>query len=108
MGINLFSKNCDFSISAFQEENAAPEPDIFKIIKLEQIENHVVALINYPNCTNYEGNKICVFAYMSEKRLKKLKEIDPHFSEDMNSPFARFKPTQYGWEMALKIAEFID
>lgn len=111
MGISPFNRNCDFSDTVFQnleDEMPAPNPCNFEIIKTVQVGFHLVAYINYPDCDNYEGNKICIFPYTTEEQLRKAKEIDPHFSEQMESPFARFKPTQYGWKIAIEAAKLID
>ena len=86
---------------------AAPNPIRFNILRTRVVYDHVVAEINYPDCNNYEGNKICLFLYTKVEDLMQRKEIDPHFAEDLNSPFARFKPTQSGWNTAIELAEIL-
>ncbi|TXG80990.1 MAG: hypothetical protein E6R13_07190 [Spirochaetes bacterium] len=82
-----------------------PNPENFKIKRVTQLRNFVVAWIKYPDCTNYEGSKILVFKDYSILKLRKRKSIDPHFSQSkkFKSPIARFEPTEEGWEMALKL-----
>ena len=84
-----------------------PDPAKFKILKVVQVGRHVVAKINYPNCTNFEGNKICLFLCTNVMALRQRQRLDPHFSEELNSPFARFKPDEDGWNIAIKVAENI-
>lgn len=81
-----------------------PNPKVWKIIKYKQLKDFLVVKIKYPNCTNYEGNKVLVFKGISLNTLISQKEIDPHFSENKNkySPIARFEPTEEGWIMAIR------
>ena len=81
-----------------------PNPKNFKILKSEEHGNYLVIEVNYPDCTNYEGNKILVYNNVELTDLViKQGSIDPHFSENPNfySPIARFEPTDRGWQMAL-------
>jgi hypothetical protein len=84
-----------------------PDPINFEIVAMEQVGAHLVAKIKYPDCTNYEGMKICLFLNMKMKRLSNMKEVDPHFSRKVGSPFARFRPDTEGWTAALKLASNI-
>jgi hypothetical protein len=58
--------------------------------------------MQYPDCTNYEGNKILVFRGVTLIDLVNQRQIDPHFFKDakVKSPIARFEPTPQGWTMA--------
>ena len=38
-----------------------PNPKNFKIIRQEYLSPFTLLWVNYPNCVNYEGNKILVF-----------------------------------------------
>lgn len=81
-----------------------PNPAKFNILKHYYDSGNLAIWINYPNCTNYEGNKIIVFKNTTWEQLNKLKEIDPHFTEsDEIKPFARFEPTDYSWELTKRI-----
>lgn len=84
-----------------------PDPNNYVIIKAEQINNYVIANINYQDATNYEGNKILVFEDYTLEKLYKRKSIDPHFSESkkFKSPIARFEPTKKGWNLAVKLCK---
>lgn len=83
-----------------------PNPNRYKIIKSLSLtnkkDNYLILSINYPDCTNYEGNKILVFKNTSMKQLSIQKLIDPHFSNNNKyiSPIARFRPDTEGWNMA--------
>jgi hypothetical protein len=98
-----------------------PNPMNYQILKSEQVGHALVVMIQYPDCTNFEGKKICVFRCTLEQ-LMDQKAIDPHFCDDGTQtvpfidddevsvicPYARFKPTKYGWEMAMVIANKIN
>lgn len=81
-----------------------PNPGMFSIKRIDSFRNNtdvfLVAEINYVGCTNYEGNKICVFKGISREELEEMKYLDPHFSETPFSPIARFKPDKDGWDYA--------
>lgn len=86
-----------------------PKPNNYIIKKYYSIKNNLVVVINYPDCTNYEGDKVLVYSNVNIKELKEQKLIDPHFSNNkkFKSPFARFEPTQFGIEMAKKLAKIL-
>lgn len=109
MGLNIFR-----SFSSYDEKpsfferiinkfSPNPNPNNYKIKRAEEIGKYLVVEINYPDCTNYEGNKIIVYKTTLDKLLKQEK-IDPHFSDNNKyiQPIARFVPTEDGWEMARK------
>ena len=59
--------------------------------------------VKYPDCNNYESNKILVFNHPGKPiDFKGLLELDPHFCDSKKhlSPFARFEPTEKGWGAA--------
>ena len=78
-----------------------PDPSNFKIITEVRVRNFTIFKINYPDCTNYEGDKIVVFENSDLPDVNEM--IDPHFCDksDGPSPVARFEPTQRGWKMAI-------
>jgi hypothetical protein len=86
-----------------------PNPYVFKIVNHFEHNGFLLVLINYPNCTNYEGNKVLLFKNMTYRRLMKQKVIDPHFSatDKFNSPIARFEPTALGWYLGQALIEKI-
>lgn len=81
-----------------------PNPKNYKIIKAEEVNGNLVIMINYPDCTNYEGNKILVYRHTRLTTIVNMVDIDPHFSENKLGPIARFEPTQLGWIMAIRLA----
>jgi hypothetical protein len=81
-----------------------PNPNNFVIKELKQIGKNVVLIIQYPDCTNYEGIKVMVYKNISKKKILTMNKIDPHFCENCISPFARFEPTTEGVEAAYELA----
>lgn len=102
--MGMIKKSCmlysDSNISA-----SAPDPKSFVIRDALQVGKHVIVSIYYPDCDNFEGNKILVFVNTTIKVIKDMKEIDPHFSKDLMSPFARFAPTEVGKVVAVLFAQ---
>ena len=84
-----------------------PDPSRFVIEHSVEIGDNLVAIVKYVNCTNFEGEKVLVFKDYSDSRLRRRRELDPHFSKSFESPFARFTPTEAGWIAACKLAEII-
>lgn len=115
MGIRVFgstsSSSYDKCKSTYTLPPKLPNPDPLKWIIRESVAvgKHLVLHINYPDCTNYEGDKILVYRNTTIEQLLIQKTIDPHFSYNKKfiSPFARFEPTQYGWECAVELVESI-
>jgi hypothetical protein len=105
MGCNILARRCYTNSAMPLDIN--PNPSRFNIQYTEEFGNNLVAIIKYYGCTNYEGDKILVFKNMSDKTLRSMKSLDPHFSEDIGSPFARFQPTVEGFEAAQKLAELL-
>ncbi|MDD5150156.1 MAG: hypothetical protein PHC28_06685 [Flavobacterium sp.] len=101
------------SISSSYFDN--PKPDIhnpdplkYRIKKYMCFNGYLIIDINYPNCLNYEGNKILIYKGISINDLIDQKYIDPHFSDNnkYHSPFARFEPTNDGWDTAIQFIKF--
>ena len=121
MGIRLFGSSCkDVSHSSckcapsvrteyvyVREDSRNPNPDRFSIKNTKQVGRFLVASIQYPNCKNFEGDKILVFENVTERDLRTLRSLDPHFCDSSGhiSPTARFVPTQKGWQYALTFCE---
>jgi hypothetical protein len=83
-----------------------PNPCNFQIVRCESVGHFVVALVRYPECLNFEGQKILVFEGISEEVVKNLDSIDPHFCDsDHPSPVARFVPTHRGWDYAIQFCK---
>lgn len=99
VGFNILSSS---SYDENKDKNINSDSTIYRIIKSKKMENFLILFINYPNCTNFEGNKILVYINCTIDDLYAQKFIDPHFSDNKNyiSPIARFIPTDFGWNMA--------
>lgn len=102
MGLSPF-KNSSSSFDKPKKCKKQPNPDPknYIIEEANLIGPYTVMKVKYPDCTNYEGRKILVFA-AAFYDIREQKVIDPHFSDnkDYISPIARFVPTKEGWEMA--------
>jgi hypothetical protein len=72
-------------------------------LSTEQVGSAVVAEVRYPDCTNYDGRKILVYADTDAVELRSRTTLDPHFAPH-GGPLARFEPTRRGWCMALAVA----
>lgn len=106
MGVSLAYKyrNCilDYQYKDRRITNpSAPSPTNWVILDTYKRKNAYVLKLHYPDCTNFEGIKIVVYP----GKFKSLDERDPHFSEEENSPIARFRPTELGWKLACKLAD---
>lgn len=98
----------NFGVNNSTPENKLPNPDPhnFVIRGIEVVKGFPIIYVNYPDCTNYEGNKILVYDRgFPINDLIKSKRLDPHFYTEQDSPIARFEPTQRGWEMAISFAK---
>jgi len=104
MGVRLFgsSCSCDPGSNTVPQKQSLPNPNPknWEFLDHCQKGNYLALRLRYPDCTNFEGEKILVF----EAKLKEVisfKEIDPHFCEKGHlSPVARFQPTEEGWRDA--------
>ena len=83
-----------------------PRADNFRIIAVEEFANYLVAIVNYPNCTPYNGNKVLIYEDVSIKDITAWKLVDPHFLENKNftSPIARFPYSAKGIKRAVEFA----
>ena len=87
------------------EVGGNPNPHRFRVLEVQKCGKAVVVKVNYPDCLNYEGNKILVFdSYDKFDILRTCGTLDPHFVADENSPVARFEPTLRGWQLATQVA----
>lgn len=84
-----------------------PDPMNFKVIKWKSVGKNLVIKLHYPDCTNFEGMKVCLFQNTDILWFQGKTECDPHFYNSTSSPFARFKPTKEGWETAIKVANIL-
>jgi len=106
MGVRCFGSSSSFDGQVVAPKDTMPNPDPsnFHINKTIHIGDYIILVINYPDCTNYEGDKILVF---DDARILTQKIIDPHFSKNTRfaSPIARIKPTDEGLDMAIKMCK---
>ena len=81
-----------------------PDPKNFRIENSSQVGQWLIVIVEYPNCTNYEGLKILVYEDTTLEQLEQQGHIDPHFAKNKRwrTPFARFEPTIKGWDAAYR------
>jgi len=107
MEINNFFSSCECSYAGDTKEAPSrlpnPNPNNFNITCARDIGRFIIAMVTYPDCTNFEGKKILVYENMSQAQLFQAARLDPHFCDNSSciSPIARFEPTKRGWEMAI-------
>lgn len=84
-----------------------PDPKNFHIDRALELKPWLILEVTYPDCTNYEGRKILVYKGTGIEDIARQNSLDPHFSnnKEYHSPFARFVPTNEGWEAAIKFCE---
>jgi len=102
MGISTLGRSC-----AARESNGPPNPNPSNYTVLQSIQVGIYAIlkIKYLDCTNFEGNKICVFKGNAEQiRLRGI--IDPHFYAKSDL-IARFIPTEEGLSMAVNLCNLL-
>lgn len=56
-----------------------PNPTNYKFVKVAEHNGYLVVKINYPDCNNYEGNKIMVYKDVDLLTLINNHFVDPHF-----------------------------
>jgi hypothetical protein len=91
-----------------------PNPDVFEVMEVEQVGQHLVVKVRYSSCTkcSFDAQKVMVFFDAKVKDVIYWKRIDPHFQnppavDDRKvapSPRARFPADDAGWDDALEFA----
>tara|TARA_B100000745_G_scaffold294080_1_gene236639 strand:- start:357 stop:719 length:363 start_codon:yes stop_codon:yes gene_type:complete len=83
----------------------SPNPNKYRfdIISEECLGDYLIAVVQYPDCTTYNGYKTSV--YKGVNTLEGIKELDPHFIENDNAPIARFPGNDYGLNLARQFVE---
>lgn len=85
-----------------------PDPRRFKVLNVVEHGPYLIAEIQYPDATNYQGRKLAVYR-VPMPTLLGTRELDPHFNETVTAftPLARFPPTPAGWELARVVARHL-
>lgn len=107
MGVRkpMFSDGASYRAARFVPAGN-PDPKKFEILHIVQRRDFVIAFVQYPNCKNFEGNKILVWKGLTVAQVRQMEEMDPHFASDSElSPIARFRPTQEGFNLANVMAD---
>ena len=77
-----------------------PDPKRWKLLALDTFPNAYVMLVQYLDCTNFEGKKIMLY----EGKYAEMVHRDPHFALGTSGPVARFRPDDTGWRRARALA----
>lgn len=106
------NSQCDCHLKKFSHQNQHlsvpkqnPIPTLFNIISTHYVNGYTVAVVMYPNCTNFEGKKVLVYEGNIIDELKNAKSVDPHFFDEPLSPIARFSPNINGFKALRKMLE---
>lgn len=106
MGIRLFGRSFCNHNNDIVPAYPNPNPTNFQIKDIGVVNNYVIVKVHYPDCTNFEGDKILVFRDTTPQEIKALPILDPHFCRDDHlSPIARFIPTTEGMAMAVRFCK---
>ncbi len=105
-GPTIFSSGS--STTPAKTDNSSDKKN-YRFIRTHERNGIVVLWINYPQFKNYEGNKILVYKDTTLVDILNQDYIDPHFLEERGriNPFARFRPTEEGWTIAVRLADYI-
>ena len=92
--------------SAPSEPLPNPNPCNFRVLQTEQVGPWCIAKVFYPDCRNYEGQKVLLYRAPANV-VEGQQRLDPHFCDNPEclSPFARFEPTELGWNAAIILAQ---
>lgn len=120
MGLKFFSNGPEICYScnpvgptSSPKPKASPAPDglprpyRYTIKEMKRLGGFIVAWLNYPDCTNYGGDKIVLYSLQDWFDATTENKLDPHFLKDAPSPLARFEPTRRGLELAFQTAELL-
>lgn len=92
--------------SEFKARSGNPDPNNYKMLRVEEVNGYLLVELEYLDCTNFEGRKLLVFDKgVTAADLLVQSAIDPHFgvNKDFIHPIARFVPTPKGFEMAKRL-----
>lgn len=85
-----------------------PDPSRFEILQHYEENGHTMILIKYPNCINYEGQKVILYKDTTFDKINSLKILDPHFTNTNRiKPFARFEPTEDGIQACYNLMKIL-
>jgi hypothetical protein len=104
MGIGIF-RTCKTNS---KQPAPNPDPSRWKLLHGSRFPNATILMVQYLDCTNYEGKKILVFdtnTFFRNRTLEGIQKepLDPHFNEKDSSLIARFNPSM--WEIAYEFAK---
>lgn len=92
---NLMSSSSCSQPAAVPRPSGNPNPHFFQVRKMKKFGRFFVALVRYPHCNNFEGDKVLVLT----KNPAEMRVLDPHFQPG-GYIVARFRPTTEGFDEA--------
>ena len=105
--VDINWKECDMGISLMNkcltnrnQPAPNPSPSRWELLEKKEYDGGYVLRVRYLDCTNFEGEKIMVF----RGGYRHKDYLDPHFSESIESPIARYRPDNDGWAFACALA----
>ncbi len=104
MGLS-FARNCQCAAVA-EAPAPNPSPSRWTLLAVYSYSHAHVLVVRYHDATNFEGVKVMVYrgAFIGRLNLE-CGLLDPHFSEEDESPIARFRPTEEGIALARELAD---
>lgn len=112
MGLRLLGNSGSYDGDSSSRHPADPNPALFSIKELKQIGEFVLAVVNYPNCTEYEGDKILIYDDVSMGTIARQEVLDPHFIMPRRGvvkgvyPIARFVADARGRYLAEEFCKY--
>lgn len=110
MGLGLFGGvsacSCENKTTYAQPPPPNPNPANYRVVEHHEVGDFVILKVKYPDCTNFEGEKILVFKGIERFALTSRGFLDPHFCKK-SKLVARFVPTKQGCDMALRLCRMM-
>lgn len=101
--MGMFKKNCTTAPVTVSAPAPNPDPTRWRLLDCHDFIGAHVLIVQYLDCTNYEGRKVMVYVGPYRKR----RHLDPHFTFAPDSPIARFRPDDEGIAMADALAKYL-
>lgn len=78
-----------------------PDPYLFEVLKIKNVNNVSILLVKYNECTTFNGEKLLLL----NKIYKESDQLDPHLLGNGHCVIARFEPNHTGWKLAISCAK---
>lgn len=105
----VYVERCSSKDQSAPEQGSYPDPENWFVLRVQPVSGvaatYTVVMLQYPDCTNFEGRKVLVYAGATKLSVREPR--DPHFADDGSGPVARFPPDDAGWRNAVMFAEML-